>query len=271
MSETPLFTRHGKAHTGPVGRDSKGNPFTTKPHTCSRCGGAGRADKWAHTGYVCFDCRGRGNTGTDTVKLYTADKLAKLNAAKAKADARREAARIAKAAVAATEAAARSEAFLAEHAALIARAKPHMEDAFIGDVMGKALAKNLITVKQAEAVLASVDRIEAWAKAKAEQAVVAAASRHVGKVGERVEIAVTVERVAKYERPSFSNPRYTDTVFIITMRDADGNALVSKTPSFHAEAGEQLTIKATIKEHSEYNGEQQTVLQRIKVKEEAKQ
>lgn len=28
--------------------------------TCSRCGGAGRADKWAMTGYTCYQCGGTG-------------------------------------------------------------------------------------------------------------------------------------------------------------------------------------------------------------------
>jgi len=27
---------------------------------CNRCGGAGRADKWAHTGSVCYQCGGSG-------------------------------------------------------------------------------------------------------------------------------------------------------------------------------------------------------------------
>lgn len=29
-------------------------------NTCSRCGGAGRADKWAMTGYTCYQCGGTG-------------------------------------------------------------------------------------------------------------------------------------------------------------------------------------------------------------------
>lgn len=29
-------------------------------NTCNRCGGAGKADKWIHTGSVCFKCGGSG-------------------------------------------------------------------------------------------------------------------------------------------------------------------------------------------------------------------
>lgn len=31
-----------------------------KSNTCNRCGGAGGADKWAHTGRVCYKCGGSG-------------------------------------------------------------------------------------------------------------------------------------------------------------------------------------------------------------------
>ena len=35
---------------------------TTDPTICTRCGGAGRADKWWRTGYVCLKCNGSGKT-----------------------------------------------------------------------------------------------------------------------------------------------------------------------------------------------------------------
>jgi endogenous inhibitor of DNA gyrase (YacG/DUF329 family) len=33
---------------------------TADPTICTRCGGAGRADKWWRTGYVCLKCHGTG-------------------------------------------------------------------------------------------------------------------------------------------------------------------------------------------------------------------
>jgi hypothetical protein len=47
------------------------------------------------------------------------------------------------------------------------------------------------------------------------------------------------------------------------MTDADGNTLVSKSPTFHAKKGETLKFKATVKAHDEYQGERQTVIQRV--------
>lgn len=42
-------------------RDSAGKLKEAKrTNTCNRCGGAGQADKWAFTGYVCYDCGGSG-------------------------------------------------------------------------------------------------------------------------------------------------------------------------------------------------------------------
>lgn len=56
--------------------------------TCGRCGGAGGGPQWSHTGWTCFQCGGSGKGGVKTGKLYTADRLAKLNAAQAKRDAK---------------------------------------------------------------------------------------------------------------------------------------------------------------------------------------
>lgn len=57
---TELFTRQGTAPTAPVQTDAKGRSFFVCPRPCSRCGGAGRSDRWAFTGYTCFDCGGAG-------------------------------------------------------------------------------------------------------------------------------------------------------------------------------------------------------------------
>lgn len=51
---------------------------------CSRCGGLGSSEAWAHTGYTCYKCAGDGITGTKVVPLYSAEKLEKLNATRDK-------------------------------------------------------------------------------------------------------------------------------------------------------------------------------------------
>lgn len=59
-----------------------------------------------------------------------------------------------------------------------------------------------------------------------------------------------------------------ERMYIHTFRDADGNVLIWKTSSNSLpdmESGDQVQIKGTVKEHSEYKDEKQTVLTRCKV------
>ena len=81
-----------------------------------------------------------------------------------------------------------------------------------------------------------------------------ATKAHVGAVGERRNFTLRVERVMSFES------QYGVT-FINLCRDADDNIIVYKG-SNGWEAGEQLTVKATIKEHGVYNGAPQTLIQR---------
>lgn len=88
-----LFSRSGEA-LAPNSRDEKGKPLHVRDRTCWRCGGLGGSEKWRHTGWTCFRCGGSGKDPTrDQIKLYDAEQLAKLDAAKAKRDAKKAAAR----------------------------------------------------------------------------------------------------------------------------------------------------------------------------------
>lgn len=254
---TELFTRQGERHTGNFNVDSRGATSFVRARKCGRCGGAGRSEKWRYTGLTCYDCGGSGIHGTETVKLYTAEKLAKLNTTKAKADAKRAAIAKAKADALAAEAAARADTFRAANADLLRRAAAHMDNEFIADVITRANQRSEITEAQAAAVMTTIERIET-------RRAVAAASRHVGRVGERIECVVTVERASGFSRPKFNAPWVHETVHVITMRDENGNCIVSMSPSFYAEAGSSFTLRATVKDHSEYNGQQQTKVARAK-------
>ena len=101
-------------------------------------------------------------------------------------------------------------------------------------------------------------------------------SNHIGEVGKRIELTVTLVREYRFE----SYFGYNQTTTIYTMEDADGNILVWKTNGYmwletvnargdidtdFPRKGDEVTIRATVKEHGEYKGEQQTVLSRVKV------
>lgn len=91
---------------------------------------------------------------------------------------------------------------------------------------------------------------------------------YLGTPKERRTFSVTVLRCFDFVRESFAGYG-TERVFIVTMVDkATGACLVSKSTAFKAHEGEELTIKATVKEHSEYRGQAQTIIQRIVVLED---
>jgi len=88
-NETALHYRDGRIFTGTHHLNDHKRPYTVNVYPCSRCGGAGGGDKWQFTGWTCFDCGGSGKAQPRTEKLYTADQLAKLDAAQGKRDAKR--------------------------------------------------------------------------------------------------------------------------------------------------------------------------------------
>lgn len=92
-----------------------------------------------------------------------------------------------------------------------------------------------------------------------------AKSQYIGEVGDKVELDVILEKRAWFEVPSFRGFG-TDTMHVYTFRDDQGNALVWKTTGgTDAETGTRIHLKGTIKAHSEYDDEKQTVLTRCRI------
>lgn len=86
-------------------------------------------------------------------------------------------------------------------------------------------------------------------------------SRHVGRIGERVELTVTVERIIEHEG-------MYGCVGIHKMLDQDGNDLVwfaSGSNWLDDDGVETYRIVGTVKSHGEYQGRAQTVLNRVRV------
>ena len=94
-----------------------------------------------------------------------------------------------------------------------------------------------------------------------------AISRHIGEIGDKIDLDVILEKRAWFEIPSFRGYG-TETKYIYTFRNAHGDAIIWKTSKgLVYESGETVHIKGTIKEHSEYDDEKQTVITRCKVEE----
>lgn len=130
--------------------------------SCSRCGGGGGSGRWAHTGWTCHMCGGSGKTGIVPVKLYTAERLARLEEQAEKRNAKASAERERKAAEEAARRAAEAEQNLAasleqypDEMAFIQQVDlaelPFGED-FIKELREKTAAGHLLTEAQAKSV-----------------------------------------------------------------------------------------------------------------------
>ena len=122
-------------------------------------------------------------------------------------------------------------------------------------------------------------REEEAAKRQAEIEARKAVSQFVGKEGDKISGKFTFAFSSEYLLPSFRGWG-TTTMRIYGLRDEHGNLFIWKTNTGwlgvehvdefghsdydNAVRGDVVEIKATIKEHAEYNGEKQTVLTRVK-------
>ena len=102
--------RYGGEVTEPVREIKPDTGEITVPKICGRCGGAGGSDKWHHTGWTCYQCGGARTLGNETIKVYTLEKIAKLEKTAEKRRATAQAKREAKEAAAAAERAANRNA-----------------------------------------------------------------------------------------------------------------------------------------------------------------
>lgn len=252
-----LHTRDGQQFTGQIFKNASGHLVARQRRKCTRCGGAGRSEKWRATGYTCYDCGGSGTHPRNPVleiKLYTQDKLDKLNATQAKATATRETKRQAAAKQKQAEADSRRDAFNEAHAELIAKATKYAPRSdFIADVLRTATAKAAFTEKQAAALKTAIARFEAEDHRLENQS-------FRGKVGERLRgLEVTVTQSLMFgEKYSGFGPSW------LTVMRAGNDTFTVKSGAFRPRIGAVLVIDATVKTHETYKGTKKTVLTRVK-------
>lgn len=121
-----------------------------------------------------------------------------------------------------------------------------------------------------------IAREQEEARIRAEKAI----SKYVGNIGDKIDLEVEYVRTGSFEVKSFTGFG-TETMYVHTFKDADGNKLVWKTSTDNfrfkinyenlneseeiVKVGDKVHLKGTIKEHSEYRDEKQTALTRCKV------
>jgi hypothetical protein len=86
-------------------------------------------------------------------------------------------------------------------------------------------------------------------------------SQHIGVVGSRIDIKGVIKSVISFDRPKFHY--YDSGVGQITRINVDGNDVVYF--GFLGDKGQEVQLKATIKQHGDYNGRKQTVIARPKL------
>lgn len=196
-------------------------------------------------------------------KKRSESKAAKRRAALAAAKAERDA-----------EIAARRPEFEAKFGDLIRRAKAYLRDRytvymeesdqfelvegamkadFVHDIVTKGEFWADLTPGQATAVEAMISR---WYEEKRRKA----AAKYLGEVGQRLR-GVKATVVNTY----FCEPSLYGVLGIFTLRTDEGDTLVVKSTSFRAEKLAKLTFDATVKDHSMFRDERQTVLTRVRV------
>lgn len=152
------------------------------------------------------------------------------------------------------------------------------------DAKREAKAKAIAEQKKAWEAEQEAKRLAKEAEEKERKA----RSQYVGEVGDKINTELTYEGSASWEASKYYGYG-VETNYIHRFRDADGNLLVWKTTkslgwdvegdrknhyatdngkfiAWHSpEQGDKVTVKGTIKAHSEYKDEKQTVLTRCKV------
>ena len=83
-------------------------------------------------------------------------------------------------------------------------------------------------------------------------------SAHVGEIGKRIDLVVTIERVSSVDTEY-------GTLMINSMRTAEGAIIVWKTGRTVGAVGETIKLRGTVKRHSEYRGEAQTEMSRCSI------
>lgn len=93
-------------------------------------------------------------------------------------------------------------------------------------------------------------------------------SKHIGQVGQKITAKVKYIHTASWEN-QFSKGYWSTTVTNLhKFVDENGNILVWKTSNFIDEDyGTEMILSGTVKEHSEYKGDKQTVMTRCKLTE----
>ena len=133
------------------------------------------------------------------------------------------------------------------------------KEGFMGSMAHALDAYGKLTPKQCEAILKGIDaRAAKKAEWASEKAALDAKRAHIGAVGQKVTLELTVVHVVVLEG-------MYGTTYINICEDADQNVVIYKGNSSAIPGkGHTVNVTATVKEHGVRDGVKQTVIQRPK-------
>ena len=139
-------------------------------------------------------------------------------------------------------------------------------DDFIGSVAKAFDTFGKLSPNQSAAILKGIDaRAARKAEWASKEAAINAQRQHVGAVGEKLAIELTVKKIIRIEGAKFS---YYDSgvTYLHICEDAAQNVVLykGKSNNFPCE-GETALVKCAVKEHGVRNGVKQTYIQRPKL------
>jgi hypothetical protein len=189
-----------------------------------------------------------------TFAIYTAEKLLKLEAAEEKRWAKKQE----KICLQNIEDTKIFRTFVEENAELIAGMIEYQErDSFLRQlILDQLCERNFLTERQMEVARERIVKYR-------EDDQIKAASDYIGKVGDRIELEIELTHRIHIDLTGYGN---STNIFIC--KTLDNQIVVYKGNSFAMPwgKGETAKIKATIKEHKDYKGTKQTIIERPKVK-----
>lgn len=259
---------------------------------CPHCGGAGGADAWTYTGYTCWECGGTGKRSQPKIfKVYTPEYEEKLRIKREKAHAKKIAELREKAQELNAEFFKRNGFNELGQMFVVLGNTYEIKDELkaIGCKFSPAIgwhSDRELNPDDYETIMLKADQLfeadeagvfdyrwskyeearELIKKANERQTSSSSSSSYVGEVGDKIKITAKVTGMHWFT--STFNYHNVSTA-IITFTDEDGNVYLWKTTAYiEFYEGDQVTVKGTIKGHSEYKGVKQTELQRCKVTKE---
>jgi len=253
-----LYTRQGEEVKGDIEGDSR--PYIMVANPCHRCQvvdgqriwlmGIENGRPYSRTGFDCWTCGNSGVRGFRKERLFTAQQLARLNKS-AETRAANRAARLraeqeqaaAERQAAETQYRADNAEFLAAIATLCTGNGSDFWDRMAGDLLATLRSPS---ERQIELV-----------KGEVAKRVANASSEFVGAVGDKVTLTLTIERVINIDS-------FYGASWMTLARTPEGNVIVYRGSADLGKQGDQVKVKATVKDHTFWQGVKQTIIQRPK-------